>query len=280
MYRDAPLTGQSCYKHAAAAMAAQCERCARPLCDPCVVYDVSSPHCIDCARTARRRRSLAAAAKIAGTLAVVAGGIVFVATRPHPFDYGADAARIMQLRNKVEHERCDKYATLDYDEALVAAGDERRALADADDYFVRCGDWYRLRWVTYGAHEHLGEHAQAAAEATRLMQHDPTDHDYPWWRGMAYEEMGRTDDAIADYRRTIELAPAVDRIPFNLATLLEAKGQLCEARQPILQFVRHHPELADRPNVVDRLERLRILGHCPADPAPFTSGSSARGNTE
>src|SRR2546423_866540 len=89
----------------------------------------------------------------------------------------------------------------------------RRALRE------QCGEWYRLRWVRYGARQHLGEHAAAVEEATKLMAHDPEDHDYPWWRGMAYEEMGRTDDAIADYRLTLRLLPSADRIPFNLASL-------------------------------------------------------------
>src|SRR6185312_10926247 len=138
MYRDAPLTGAACYKHAAAPMAAQCERCGRALCNPCIVYDLSSPHCIDCARTARRRRSIAAAAKIGGVLAALAGGVAFVVTRPHPFDYGADGPHIVQLHNRVERERCDRRATLDYDEALLAAGDQRGALADVAAYTAKC----------------------------------------------------------------------------------------------------------------------------------------------
>ncbi len=268
MYRDAPLSGAACYKHASAPMAAQCARCTRALCDPCIVYDLSSPHCIDCARAARRRRGLLAATKIGAVLAAVAGGIVFVATRPHPFDYGPDSENIMRLHNNVQAQRCSQRATLEYDEALVAAGDARAALSDTEAYFGKCGDWYRLRWVTYGAHEHLGEHEAAAAEASRLIQHDPTDHDYPWWRAIAYEEMGRLDDAIADYRRALTLTPGLDRIPFNLANLLEQKGQFCAARQPILQFAHYHPEYAHQPNVIDRLDRLRILGHCAADPPP------------
>jgi tetratricopeptide (TPR) repeat protein len=267
MYRDAPLSGAACYKHASAAMTAQCERCERALCDPCIVYWISSPHCIDCARKARRTRSIVAAAKIAGVLALVAGGVVFVSTRPHVLEVATvETADLMHLHNKVKAERCDKQATLDYDEALMASGAARRALVDSEEYFAKCGDWYRLRWVTYSAHQQLGEHQAAADEASKLMKHDPQDHDYPWWRAMAFQEMGHLDDAIRDYRAALAIEPALDRIPFNLSSLLEQKGQFCDARQPILQFVRFHPEFARAPNVVDRLERLRILGHCPADP--------------
>jgi tetratricopeptide (TPR) repeat protein len=229
------------------------------------VYDVATAHCIDCARRQRRKRAVIAAAKIAAVLALIGAGAVYIATREKPFDYGADAARITQLHNKVMTERCDKRATLELEEALNHAGDYRRALVDSDGYFKQCGEWYRLRWVRYGAHQHLGEHQAAVDEATKLMAHDPEDHDYSWWRGMAYEEMGRTDDAISDYRLTLKLLPAADRIPFNLANLLEQKGQFCDARQPILQFLQHFPQYATKPKIADQLERLRILGHCPPD---------------
>jgi hypothetical protein len=263
MYRDAPPSGPACYKHASAPAAAQCHRCGRALCDPCVIYDVSSPHCFDCARAARRNRTLGAVAKIGGVLGALGVGVFFLVTRSHPAAPTFDSPELVRLHNKVIAERCDKRATLAYGEELVQEGEFRRALTDADDYFKRCEDWYRLRWVTYSAHEHLGEHALAAAEATKLMAHSPEDKDYVWWRGLAYEEMGRVDDAIADYRRAIQLEPRLDRIPFNLSNLLEQKQQFCEARKPIQQFVEHYPETAHRPAIVDRLERLRILGHCP-----------------
>ena len=158
----------------------------------------------------------------------------------------------------VAGERCDKQATLEYDEALVAAGDVRGALADSDDYFAKCGDWYRLRWVTYAAHEQLGEHAAAADEATKLIAHDPEDHDYPWWRAVAYEEMGRLDDAIRDYRRTLALEPGSIASRSTWRACSRRKGKFCAAREPILQFVGFHPELR-RPS--ERARSPRAAAH-------------------
>jgi tetratricopeptide (TPR) repeat protein len=265
MYRDAPQPAASCYKHASAPMAAQCERCGRALCEPCTVFFVSSPHCIDCARRARRRQTIGGVVKVGAVVGLLAAGIIFVVTRAPAFDYGVDGPEIMRLRGRVEAERCSQRATLEYDEALAQAGDLRGALSDTDAYFAKCGDWYRLRWVRYGAYEHLGQHAAAVGEATKLIEHNPQDKDYPWWRGLAYEEMGKLDEAIRDYRRTLEIAPDIDRIPFNLASVLEAKGEHCAAREPILKFVAFHPEFAQHADVKERLERLRILGHCPAE---------------
>lgn len=262
MYRDAPLTGPPCYKHAAAPAAAHCLLCERTLCDPCIVFDLSAAHCIDCARRARRRRSAVAVAKSGGVLGAVALGVGLLLLRPQPFDYGSQSERIARLKSRVAEDRCDKRATLDYEEAVLAADDARGSIADSDEYLARCGDWYRLRWVRYGARERLGEHAAAVDEATRLIAHDPDDHDYYWWRAVAYEALGQDDAAIADYRQTIKLLPGADRIPFNLASVLERHERFCEAREPILQFVRYHPEFAERPRVVEQLDRLRVLGHC------------------
>jgi tetratricopeptide (TPR) repeat protein len=262
MYRDAPLTGPPCYKHAAAPAAAQCLLCERTLCDPCIVYDLSAAHCIDCARRARRRRALVAVAKIGGVLGAIGAGVAFLALRPQPFDYGAQKSRIAELQRKVSAERCDKRSTLAYEEAVLEADDARAAIVDSDEYFARCGDWYRLRWVRYGARERLSEHAGAIDEATRLIAHDPEDHDYYWWRAVAYEALGKDDAAVADYRMTMKLLPSADRIPFNLAGVLERHEHFCEAREPILQFVHYHPEFAQRPRIVEQLDRLRLLGHC------------------
>ena len=256
MYRDAPPTGPVCYKHAAATAAAQCDRCGRPLCDPCLLYDAARAHCVDCARRARRRRAVSAAIGIGAAVALVAGGAVFALTRPQPFDYGANALRIAALRHDALAERCDQAATLKYDEALVQVGDHRGALADSDAFFARCGDWYRLRWVRYSAREQLGDHAAAVDEASRLVAHDPDDHDYHWWRGLAYEELGRDDAAIADYEKTLQLLPSADGIPFNLARLLERKGRFCEARDAIRQFLAYHPDLADAPRIRAQLDRV------------------------
>ena len=193
--------------------------------------------------------------------------MLFLATRPQTFDSGGESPQIVHLHNKVAAERCDKKATLEYDEALVAADNARGALADTADYFMQVrrlvspalGDLFRAT---------SGSATTAPPSARRLEAHRARSARprLLWWRGIAYEELGRLDDAITDYRRALALTPELDRIPFNLSTLLEQKAQFCPAREPILQFVRFHPEFASAPNVVDRLTRLRILGHCPADP--------------
>jgi Flp pilus assembly protein TadD len=198
-----------------------------------------------------------------GVISLLAAGvIVFVVTRPKSFDYGARTADVIALKEKVAAERCDKKLTLKLDETMLAAGDARGALADTDDYFAKCGDWYRLRWTRYTAREQLSEHALAVEEATKLIEHNPDDHDYRWWRGIAYESMNKLDEAEADYRKAIEITPALTNIPFNLARVLERQGKYCEAAQAIAQFLQHHPEKMTDERVQAQLVRVSSAGRC------------------
>jgi tetratricopeptide (TPR) repeat protein len=262
MYRDQPFTGPACAKHGNAPAAGTCHRCGQEICEVCLVYDLARAHCLPCAKRAQRGRRLRGAA-VVGVLALVAGSvIVYVVTRPRSFDYGVRTADVAALREKVAAERCDKKLTLKLDETLLAAGDARGALADTDEYFARCGDWYRLRWTRYTAREQLSEHALAVEEATKLIEHNPEDHDYRWWRGFAYESMNKLDEAVADYRTALAITPELTGIPFNLARVLERQGKNCEAAQAIGQLLQYHPDKKTDEHVQAQLIRLNTAGHC------------------
>jgi aspartyl protease family protein len=262
MYRDLAPMGPLCHRHANAAAAASCLRCEEAICELCLVYDLAQPHCFPCAKRARRLRQLGGAALLTVVVGVLGSLVGYVVSRPRKFDYGVHAARIAGLQELLSSTRCDRDATLELDETMVQAGNARAALADSDAYFARCGEWPRLRWVRYSADERLGDHAGAIAEASRLIEHDPEDHDYRWWRGVVYELVGQDDAAIADYRQAIALTPALMSIPFNLARLLERQGRPCEAMEPILQFLAYHPERQSDRRVLAQLNRLDAAGHC------------------
>jgi aspartyl protease family protein len=120
----------------------------------------------------------------------------------------------------------------------------------------------RLRWFTYDAHKRLSELDKAIADATLLIEGRPDDKDFWWWRGIVYEEKGDLEKAAADYRQTLALEPRVTGIPFNLAAIYEKQGKPCEAILPIEQFLRYHPDVADRERVNERLLRLYSTPDC------------------
>ena len=268
MYRDVPFSGPACGKHANAPATASCEGCEQPICDVCLVYDYARPHCFACAKKKRRGRRLRQAAMLAVVVGALGSLVGYVVTRPKRFDYGAYAGKVALLGDKVQAERCDRQSTLDLEEAMLAAGDARGALGDSDVFFAKCGDWYRLRWTRYSAHERLSEHALAVEEATKLIAHDPDDHDYRWWRGVAYEAMDRLDDAATDYRKALEITPALEAIPFNLARVLERQGRWCEAAQAVAQYLQYHPQAQTIEHIQEQLVRLTTRGRCVQDVPP------------
>ena len=264
-YRGFDHLGPSCYRHAAAPASESCARCLQPICDICVGFENTQPHCPPCAKKARRMRKAVRAVGLTFGLAASSAFTVLVGwlvTRDKPFDYGIHTDEVRWLEDKLSAEPCDRPATLRLVETMLTSGDHRGVLKRAGAFVDKCGDYPRLRWATYSAHERLSEHDAAIADATRLIEREPSDKDFWWWRGIAFEEKGELEPAIADYRRALEIEPALTGVPFNLANVLERQGRFCEARQPIEQFLRYHPSVSDRGRIDVRLARLDAAGRC------------------
>jgi aspartyl protease family protein len=193
-------------------------------------------------------------AVLVGVGAVAFAG--WLATRPKRFDYGTRKGEIMQMDEAFEKAPCDKKPTLQFVRTLSSLGDYRGVLEHTDEFFAKCGDWPRLRWLSEGAHDHLKEYDAAIADATKLIDGAPNDQDYWWWRGQAKEHKGDLDGAIADMRRSLELLPKATNIAANLARVLEQKGLRCDARDTLLAFIDHRPAAAGYPWVQTELARL------------------------
>jgi tetratricopeptide (TPR) repeat protein len=239
------------------------------VCEICVLFDATRTLCPLCFRRARRvqtfARGLMAVVGVAviGSLAAAVGYVTF---REKPFDWGVHAPKVRYLVGELEREPCDQEKIVELGDTLNAAGDFRGALKHAEAFFGKCGPLPRLLWTTYAAHRHLSEHAQAIADATRLIELVPGDKDYWWWRGIVYEDVGRLTEAASDYERSLELQPALGNIPFNLAGVYERLGRPCDALKTIERFVAYHPQMADSDQVVSRSARLRRAGHCAETP--------------
>ncbi len=261
-YRGQPEPGARCHRHDAAPAAASCARCLKTICDICLVYDHALPHCPECARRARRMRSITRLATLVAVLAVIAGSAIYLATRKHAFDYGKFGPELRTLSEKLEREPCHRPTALAYADQLLDAGDSRAVLVHVDGFIKKCGDWHRLRWLNYSAHKQLSEFQAAADDATHLIEDRPQDQDFWWWRGQMWQQLGKHDQAIDDYRQSHALMPKANYIPFDLSALLEKQGRPCEAITPVEIYLNYHTDHRQSPLVVARLERLTSL--CPS----------------
>lgn len=275
-YRDAPGTPTApCYRHASSPAETTCTSCLQPICTICLVYDGIAPCCAACTRRKMRLRRLVRAAAAVVALSLLGGGIAYRVTHPESFnlgllvrsesfDYGDQAPLVRSLSEALVQEPCDRQKIVQLAETMSQAGDNRGALRRSEAFFTACGEHLRLRWATYTAHQRLSEWDAAITDATLLIEDAPEDPDYWWWRGIVYEQKGELEKAVSDYRKSIVLRPASDRIPFNLSTVLERLGRHCEAMTPVLEFLRYYPQYRGKPDIVSRIERLEKT--CPTPP--------------
>jgi aspartyl protease family protein len=176
-----------------------------------------------------------------------------------PLDY---AKEIATLRANVAREPCDRSAIIRLGEALMSVGDARGTVERTSAFFRTCGEFPRLRWLSYAAHKQLSEWDQAAAEATRLIESDPYDADYRGWRGVAYEQKGDFSRAAEDYQQALVLRPGLVDLPINLANTYEKLGRPCDAVLPLAQAVFQHPHAPNAAGVHARIAQLASSPAC------------------
>ncbi|WP_395836387.1 aspartyl protease family protein [Cystobacter fuscus] len=192
-------------------------------------------------------------------------------TRPRPpapapqspkTDHGEYNQVIDSLTEHMQKEPCDRASIVKLGEWLLKASDARGALQVSGKFFDKCGEHLRLRWVSYSAHKQLSEFDAAAEDATRLIESEPDDKDYWFWRGQAREIQGDRHSAIRDYQQAIALEPRLQGVPLNLVNLLEQAGQPCEALVALDTYMSVYPELRAEPRLQVRLEKLGGNSKC------------------
>ena len=252
----------SCSRHPGTRAIATCERCLSAICDICSSVSLDGTVCVRCVRDLRRARER--------RLALVCTGVV-VAAIAAPFVYRAITApaseakpaalvvekaappvqkatppvmsgKTAELSAALDKEPCDRQKILDLCDSLLRDGAPRECLTRSEAFFTRCGDFWRLRWLTYTSHNHLSEWDLAIADATRLVTEFPDDRDYLIWRGLAFAEKGDTPHAISDYEQAIAIEPRLADVPFNLADAYRKLGRPCDGIFPLEQLSFYNPD--------------------------------------
>ena len=255
-----------------------CRSCYQALCDVCAVRDSNYRiRCGVCARAASKRTSIALlAGAFIAVVGATLGGLYYrraareaaiaealrQANEPPAFDYRLAAPNIERLRAQLAKEPCDRRAVLELADAAFQAGDHRGALFHCERFFKRCGDYPRLRWITYEAHKQLSEWKLAADDASNLIASDPHDADFRGWRGLVYEQTGDLEHAAEDFRQALLLRPELHDLPINLANVYEKQGKACDAILPLAQLVFYAGEIQGVAAVRSRILSLEARPEC------------------
>ena len=206
---------------------------------------VVCPSCaIDLRRRKGNRSTILAIGAVAGGFGAATLLVAFFLAHHSSFEYGRFAPVIDKARARLAENPCDHSSAIQLADALSAAGDSAETLRFSHDFFARCGDEPRILWATFGAHKQRGDWDGAIEDATKLIDSDPEDKDYGWWRATVWERKGNFEKAAADYEKSIELEPRVTNIPINLATLYEKMKRPCDAARTLRNYLEKHPDTA------------------------------------
>jgi tetratricopeptide (TPR) repeat protein/uncharacterized RDD family membrane protein YckC len=174
----------------------------------------------------------------------------------------------------------DAEKTLDryFDSAAVSVGcNARRALAFGDKlngerrfeaaiqlvdrYEKSCEQWPRLLWVSVYAHQQRAEWKQVTEETTRLIDDEPEDSDFWWWRGEAYAKLGEYEQAAADYHQSMANQPNGFASGRYAAWVDKALQRPCEGAFALAQWMEAEPDDVEAWAGRER-NRLHLAGDC------------------
>jgi hypothetical protein len=122
-------------------------------------------------------------------------------------DHGKFESSISNLRSQLATAPCDKRLAVQLGEYLERANDYAGAGAVVDEWEKKCPPYTRLLWVRQASCERLERWDCAAKTATALIESDPTDSDFWWWRGQAEGNRGHYHKARGDYLQSMANKP-------------------------------------------------------------------------
>jgi len=266
----------ACYLHSEQPSETVCKICAQPVCRACLPMAGERDRCIDCdrrvkrAQAARRRMAMVGLAMF---LIIVGGGALLARTYTTELStlsamlrYGD--GRLAALVAVVAGDPCDRDATLRLMAEYMERDELRAAVAHAEPFIKRCGSFAPVQVKLYAAHMRLYRYDAAIADADALIAKHPTDKDFRWWRGRAYEEKGDLEAAAADYREAITLEPAITNVPMNLAEVYERLHRPCDALRTLEQYWQRYPQVGASGGLAERTVRLAKQGNCDLQDGP------------
>ena len=173
----------------------------------------------------------------------------------------AEAVLTKHLAALSEEIGCDKRKALRVGERMNREGEFETAVGFVSGFTQRCGRWPRLLWVSIHAHGELGQWQQAAQDATAVIEADPEDSDYWWWRGRAYANLKQYEQAAADYHQSMANRPNGFAASRYAEWAQQGLQRPCEAAFALQAWVEQNPDETEE-WVDAEVSRLFLAGNC------------------
>jgi len=212
------MNGRVCLRHADQPAVRLCDMCGDPLCQACTISEGLNLVCRRCANDLQEKRAIRRILMV--VLLFVLTGVALAGAwawqererflpEPEvvipPPDYGTHGPAIRRHRDKLAVDPCNKTVAKQLADRLNRARAYEETVAHVISYEEQCGVWYRLLWGRSYAHRQLRQWDEVGAVTTRLVESEPDDPDFWWWRARARGEAGDLDRAEADLRQSSAL---------------------------------------------------------------------------
>ena len=153
--------------------------------------------------------------------------------------------KIVANLSALTREKCDRTAIYGLGEALVAEREQRAAAYAYFGFAATCPNGENEEYRAAELLLNLGDPAKTIAICDALIKQNPGVANYRYVRGKALAAANRYQEALVDYRSTIELQkdPRLLRAQFftEMANVFAALGQGCNAAKTILAWVALDP---------------------------------------
>lgn len=260
-----------CYRHPLVDSVHSCANCLKAVCNGCLVFEGSRelcPPCKELISRGSRVRGLVIGAAIAGVV-VGAVGFAYAAMKKHPKPPPRVSKELPppvslgeQWKAKLAKEPCDRKLAMRAAQELLKDNAARDTIAVVDNFYAKCPPLPRLLWEKYTAHERIGEFDKAAEAATKLIESDPDDQDFYWWRGKMLAASNKHAEAENDFVQALTILPNANHIPFDLADTYEKLKRPCDALRVLQDYSGYHPFGGSYPALEARFARLERDGNC------------------
>jgi hypothetical protein len=229
--------------------------------------------CPPCAHKRYGRARLITGLKVAalaiGTIAVAIFALVVLGKGseikkvppPKPRDPVPEIASLLDDRDNAP---CDRRIIRFLVDRLAQHNRYAEVVDHASAYFAKCGPFPRLEWSVVYALQKLGRYAEAVKHETVLIEDDPFDSDFWWWRGEDRARSNQPVSALSDYRQSMA-ASATDRAGrFAAVRVLDVAGPAskpCEGVFAMRYFTDHLGGSIDD-DLTRRTDGLRQAAAC------------------
>jgi predicted aspartyl protease len=151
-----------------------------------------------------------------------------------------------QLR-RLSREPCYRDAMLEFSDALLSAGYPRESATSLLSFVKRCkgseNDPLLIR--AFDAWNKIGDYSAALEVTQQLVQIDPANPQYRYWRGVTFEQQRNFAKALSDYIATLQLLGAPNNIAgsqfYDISRMYAELGRYCDAIAPIETFISFNP---------------------------------------